>query len=118
MKTKILFIVLAWSMALSAWSQPSALSSLPSALGFLVAIDNPGERLQLVKTTSLTEVYALSEINFPGNCIAWEKELGKSVFYQIESRNRCFYVELKKVNKNGKYRKVSNREFSRMTIKN
>jgi hypothetical protein len=110
MKAKITFIALC--MALSAWSQQ------PSGIGYLVAIDNSGQKLQLVKTTSLAEVYALSEINFPNNCIAWEKELTKSVFCQIESRNRCFYVELKKVNKKGRYRKVSNREFEQLKMIN
>ncbi|HSW67284.1 MAG TPA: hypothetical protein VLH16_01750 [Bacteroidales bacterium] len=108
MKTKIMLLTICCLLLAAA----SAKTTGKIKIGYLVAIDNPGERLNLIKTTDLADVYALSEVQFPNNCIDWGKELQKSVFYQLESRNRSFYVEVKRINRNGKYRRMSNREWS------
>lgn len=84
---------------------------LPLTIGYLVAIESKHEKLEIIRTLDLVDVYTLSEIHFPGNCIDFEKELQQSVFYELHSRSKTFYVELKRINNNGRFCHLSNRQF-------
>lgn len=109
MKTKLLFIVLALSMALSAWSQQSSAN-----IGYLVAVETKSGKLEITRATSLNEVYTLAEIHLPGNCVDFASELQQSVFYQTGTQQMSFYVEVKRVNRHGKFRHLSNHRFRAM----
>lgn len=116
MKTKILLTLIALSITLSAWSQQTAAADssrgkLPLTIGYLVAIETRHEKLEIIRTLDLADVYTLSEIHFPGNCVDFSAELRQSVFYELRSRNKTLYVEIKRINNNGKFRRLSNRQF-------
>ena len=81
--------------------------------GYLVAVTSHTEGLQITKTRQLTEVYALSEIHFPGNCVDFGQELRHSVYYIIENQHKGFFVEVKKINKKGKYKRLNHKEVKK-----
>jgi hypothetical protein len=73
-----------------------------------------GKKLEQVKTTELVEVLTLAQLIIPGNCIDIAKGLTKQPFFYAEFSGRTFYVEIKKINKRGKYRRMSMREFKQL----
>jgi hypothetical protein len=116
MKTKIFFALafafaFAFHFSLNALSQHPESSKQNPATGYLVAITSHSEGLKITRTTDLVDVYALAEIHFPNNCVDFARELRHSVYYEIESQHKGFFVEVKRINRNGKYRRMSNREF-------
>ena len=115
MKTKIsslTFILCLWAFSLTI--SASSHHSLPITIGYLVAIESRTEKLEITRTIDLIDVYTLAGIHFPGNCVDFAAELHKSVYYEIGGQQKTFYVEVKRISRNGKYRRLSNRQFSQI----
>ena len=108
MKTKILLFAFSFAFALS--SIAGNKKPVP-VIGYLVAIESKTEGLDITLTIDLIDVYTLAEIHFSGNCVDFASELQQSVYYQAGGQSKTFYVELKRINRNGKFRRLSNRQF-------
>jgi hypothetical protein len=97
-------------------SSPSRGGEIKKAeIGYWIVIAEQGQRLKIVKTADIVEVVVLSEVYFPGNCVDFTKELTASPYYLLENGKKEFYVEIKHINARGKYRRISNREFEKLT---
>lgn len=91
-----------------------AQKSCTAQTGYMVAIENQTGKIEITKTPNIADVYALASKHIPGNCANFNRELTKSVYYTIENQQTQFYVEVKRITKNGKYRRLSNREFAKL----
>jgi len=74
-------------------------------IGYWIVVTD-GKKNTVIKTESIVEVYAISGVVFPWNCVNFEKELSKSPYFQMYNYDKGFYVEKKIINKNGKYRRT------------
>jgi len=121
MKT-FLSVIMLVLIASAAFSKPTgrrAATQKPvTAIGYLVAVTSPTKKLEITKTIDLADVYTLAEIHFQNNCVDFAEELRHSVYYDIECQQKGFYVEVKNINRNGKFRRMSNREFRQLKIRN
>lgn len=109
MKTKIKIILLALCLPLLSVAQQQ------TKYGYMVCIDNKGERLEIVKTPDILEVVTLAEVQFPNNCIDFREELRQyPPVFTLDNNRKVFYVEMKRINKNGKYRRIGKREYKQM----
>lgn len=111
MKTKIILLVTFCLLLVTATAQNN---NHLQQLGYWVVIDLPGKKLEIVKTTDASYVERLSQEIFPGNCVNFAKELHHQPVFIIDNGSKIFYAELKRVTPNGKYRRISNRQFSEM----
>ena len=73
--------------------------------GYLIVVDN-GKKHEVIKTVSIVEVYTVTNLYLPGNCIDIESVLKKSSIstLSIYVGNTGIYIEKKrviKIKKNG-----------------
>lgn len=74
-------------------------------IGYLVVTDTAG-KIEAKKALKLVEVYTIAELVFPNNCVNFEKELQKSPYFELRSREKSVYIEKKRINKHGKFRRL------------
>lgn len=99
MKLLIATFLLLTAFSLSASPKP--------CIGYWIVTYDAENGYKPTGTTEIVDVYVIAEQYFPGNCIDFEKQLKESVFFQIESDSKVFYVEVKKIKFNGKFKRLS-----------
>ena len=74
-------------------------------IGYWIVVTD-GKKNTVIKTENLLEVYTIAETVFPTNCIEFEKELKNAPYFEVNSYSKGIYIEKKRINKNGKYRRI------------
>lgn len=99
--TSILFLFL--TLSLSAKPKP--------CIGYWIVTYDTENGFKRIPTFELVDVYTVAETMFPSNCIDFKKELKEHIYVEIEVYGKAFYVEVKKINRNGKFRSLSKKEI-------
>ena len=95
MKTAAIFII-SIVISLSAFCKDS--------IGYWVVCN--GTETTVYKCKTIEKATEILKTYFPDNCISLEKELKHSNYFRIETEIKCYYIEKKRINKRGKYRKL------------
>ena len=84
------------------------------SLGYWIVTQTQKEGYKTTGTTEIIDVYAIAEIYTENACIDFGKVLSESMFYESRIESKYFYVELKKIKQNGKYRSLSKRDIKKL----
>jgi len=82
-------------------------------IGYLVATTGT-ERIKIHKVKTIEQATEIFKIMFDTDCVTLEKQLKYSDYFQILSENKGFYIERKIITKKGRYRRIRNREKSKI----
>jgi hypothetical protein len=104
MKTLTTTLLLLAALSLSASPKP--------CIGYWIVTYDTENGYKPTGTTEILDVYVIAEQYFPGNCIDFDKQLKESVFFKFESDSKVFYVEVRKVKHNGKFKRLSKKEVN------
>lgn len=102
MKLLTMTLLLLAALSLSASPKP--------CIGYWIVTYDTESGYKPTGTVELVDVYVLAEQYFPGNCIDFHKVLKESVFFKFESDSKVFYVEVRKIKFNGKFKRLSKKE--------
>lgn len=86
----------------------------PVKYGYFVYIsgNSQSKRIYVETVNKVTETVKL---HYPNHCISdIETALKISRFYCYEDEIKYIYIELKKINSNGKYRRISNKQWFKL----
>ena len=105
MKKLTTLILIALISIISFGAVKDTTKQIESKIGYFVVVTH-NNKYTIIKTESLTEVYTIAETVFPGNCIQLEKELKNTLYFDIYTAEKGIYVEKKRINKKGKFRRI------------
>lgn len=61
-----------------------------------------------IETKEIVEVYTVAALAIPENCINFEKLFDETLYFRYTTQKCDFYVEKKRINKRGKYKRIEN----------
>ena len=105
MKTLILFLLIFAS--LQATTKPAPVD----CYGYWIVTYNTDEGYKVTPTIDLVDVYTIAETYFPGNCIDFKKQLKESIFTELEANGKSVYVEVKRIDYKGKFKRLNKKEI-------
>jgi len=78
--------------------------------GYFIAIET-NNKTTIRKTKSLQTLKTIISEYYPKSEIDLKEMFSGTVYFEIGNSNKRFYVEKKKINKRGKYRKLNKKEI-------
>ena len=100
-------------ICLAALLMAPVMASATQKTGYLVATTG-ADGVTVQHIADMEHVQQIFRQQFPATCINIAAELRLSPYFEMNTHSRGFYVEIKRVTKNGKYRKISNKQFKNM----
>lgn len=83
--------------------------------GYFIAICEHKKKPSITKTIFIDQVKILSENSFPGNGFNFSQELSNSPYFTIENLQKQFYVEVKRIDSKGRYRRLNKRTLNQLS---
>jgi hypothetical protein len=78
-------------------------------IGYLIVVyENFGNGSTVKRTKDITIAECLLKEKFPNINLDLQHELNYSRYVEIENEETTFYIEVRRINKNGKYRRIKN----------
>jgi len=90
--------------------------SLSAQTGYLVVIEK-GNETTIRKSRTQEQLKKVVDLYFPESDINITELMKGSVFFEVRRYDFRFYVEMKKVNKNGKLRRLGRKEIRKIESK-
>lgn len=79
-------------------------------IGYLIVVSE-GSKNVVTRTQDISVAESLLKEKFPNINVDLKYELTYSRYIEVENEETAFYIEVKVVNKNGKYRRVKNKHL-------
>ena len=107
MKTKFFTLIAALLICAATMAKPDKTQKPAPVTGYMVVVQQPGQKPETLKTIHLAEVYAVCDLVLQGMYIDIAARLQQWPYIEVEAGGRYFYIELRRVSESGRYKRMS-----------
>jgi hypothetical protein len=80
------------------------------SIGYYVSYRSVEDGITHLKTTSLAEVLTIVDLIYPNHCFNVKAVVKKEPYLFIDTYNKGVYIEMKRINKRGKYKRFKTKK--------